>query len=257
MKILNIYNPFHAPVFFVEQCDSTQTLARSLLAEKPASGTVVTSAFQSKGRGRGTNRQWKAAPGENLLFTVALRYENIAAIPPAFTLRLGLAVAEAISQFAPALEKLVAVKWPNDVMIGSRKVSGILAENDGSYVLSGIGINLNQLNFPEELSKKAVSIRQALSEQICGEVSFMESRNLLEKILPSLQHVLSSAMNDKWNDLLQKRLYKKGEPVSFIPGQADSTEKVEGVLQGIGANGELLIKIGTETKSFITGELSY
>jgi biotin-(acetyl-CoA carboxylase) ligase len=52
-------------------------------------------------------------------------------------------------------------------------------------------------------------------------------------------------------------LYKRGETVSFVPGQADSSEKVEGILQGIGPNGELLIKTETEIKSFVTGELSF
>jgi BirA family biotin operon repressor/biotin-[acetyl-CoA-carboxylase] ligase len=257
MKLLNIDNPFSAPVFFVEECDSTQIEARNLLAEKPPAGTVVTAAFQSKGRGRGTNRLWKAQAGENLLFTIVFPYENVSAIPKAFTLRVGLAVAEAISNFAPALEKRIRVKWPNDVMIGSKKVCGILAENDGKYILTGIGINLNQFEFPEEIKQKAVSIRQALCEEISAESSALESSKLLEKILPCLQKYVSADADNVWNAALQERLYKRGETVSFIPGQADSSEKVEGILQGIGANGELLIKTETEIKSFVTGELSF
>jgi biotin-(acetyl-CoA carboxylase) ligase len=72
-----------------------------------------------------------------------------------------------------------------------------------------------------------------------------------------LQKKLSPAMNDEWNAALQKKLYKRGKQISFIPGQADSKEKIEGTLEGIGADGELLIKVGTEIKSFITGEFEY
>ncbi|MDR2900140.1 MAG: biotin--[acetyl-CoA-carboxylase] ligase [Treponema sp.] len=257
MQILNVNNPYQAPVFFVEQCDSTQLEARSLIAKNPMSGTVVVTNYQAKGRGRGTARLWKAEAGENLLFTIMFHYENFGAIPRAFTLRIGLAVAEAIADFVPALKNHITVKWPNDVMIGSRKVCGILAENVGSYILTGIGINVNQLEFPEEINKKAVSIRQALSEKQSGTVPVFETHTLLETILPHLQKKLSSSTDNKWNAVLQERLYKRGELVSFVPGQVDSKGKVEGVLEGIGSGGELLINTGTEIKTFITGELEY
>jgi BirA family biotin operon repressor/biotin-[acetyl-CoA-carboxylase] ligase len=257
MQILNLDNPFHAPIYFIEQCDSTQNVARNILAEKPITGTVITTAYQNKGRGRGANRQWKSEAGESLLFTIMFQYKNITDFPKAFTIRIGLAVAEAISQFAPELEKHITVKWPNDVMIGSRKVCGILAENDGKYILTGIGINVNQQEFPEEICKKAVSVWQAMSEEKKSIAPFLESHHLLEKILPCLQTFLSSSMDNEWNAILQKILYKRGEAVSFIPGQADSKEKILGTLEGVAAEGELLIKIGTEIKSYITGELAY
>jgi BirA family biotin operon repressor/biotin-[acetyl-CoA-carboxylase] ligase len=257
MQILNINNPYQAPVFFLEECDSTQLVARDLIVENPMSGTIVITDYQSKGRGRGTARLWKAQSGESLLFTIMFHYENLNAIPKAFTLRIGLAVAEAIAEFVPALKNHIKVKWPTDVMIGSKKVCGILAENDGKYILTGIGINLNQLEFPLEINHKAVSIRQALSEHQNDVPSILDANNLLETILPHLQEKLAPSMNDEWNNLLQKKLYKQGESVSFVPGQADSKEKIEGILHGIGENGELLIKSGTDIKSYITGELSF
>ncbi len=257
MQILNLNNPYQAPVYFVEHCDSTQSTARNLIPNAPLSGTVVTASYQNKGRGRGTNRLWTAKSGENLLFTVMFHYESVTAIPKAFTLRTGLAAAEAIAEFVPALNALISVKWPNDVMIGSRKVCGILAENDGKYIITGIGINVNQLKFPEEISRKAVSVRQALLELQGGIPPVFDTRGLLEQILPRLQTYLSSSMDDQWNALLQKRIYRRGENVAFIPGQAGSAKKIEGILEGIGPDGELLIKTGTKIQSFITGELEH
>jgi BirA family biotin operon repressor/biotin-[acetyl-CoA-carboxylase] ligase len=257
MKILNIDNPYQAPIYFVEQCDSTQIVARNIIAEKPLTGTVIVTNYQDKGRGRGTNRLWKAQAGESLLFTILFRCESLTAIPKAFPLRIGLAVAEAIADFVPALEKHISVKWPNDVMIDSRKVCGILAENDGTYILAGIGINVNQQEFPPEINKKAVSIQQAYHDLCGGDVFTFDNYLLLEKILPCAKKYLSLTMDDEWNVLLQKRLYKRGEKISFIPGQADSHEKIGGLLHGIGQNGELLIQTETEIHSYITGELAY
>lgn len=257
MRILHINNPYQAPVYFVDHCESTQTLARNLISTKPVTGTVITAAYQNKGRGRGTNRLWSSAAGESLLFTVMFQYENMSAVPKAFTLRIGLAVAEAVSEFVPGLKNHVTVKWPNDVMIGSRKVCGILAENDGRYILTGIGVNVNQLEFSAEISGKAVSIRQALGEQQNETIPAFDNHILLEKNLFGLQKYLSSSMDKEWNSILRQKLYKRGESISFIPGQADSRQKVEGILEGIGPDGDLLIKTGPEIKSYITGELEY
>ncbi len=257
MQNLNLKNPFQAPVYFTEHCDSTQTAARELLRESPVTGTVVTAAYQDKGRGRGINRLWTARPGENLLFTIIFHYEHMGAVPGGFTLRTGLAVAEAIAEFVPALDASITVKWPNDVMIGSRKVCGILAENDGRYILTGIGVNLNQLEFPSDIRRKAISIRQALQEIDDIEPPVLDSRILLEHILPRLKTYLADQMNAQWKSMQEKRLYKKGEPVSFIPGQAGSAAKVEGILEGIGPEGELLIRTGAGIERFITGELEY
>ena len=257
MQILNLENPFHAPVFYVDRCGSTQNLAKALLPENPAPGTVITANYQDSGRGRGTNRLWSAKPGENLLFTIILRYEKITAIPRGLTLRTGLGVACGVLDFVPALAGHVAVKWPNDVMIDGRKICGILAESNGTYVYTGIGVNTNQLDFPPEIEKKAVSIRRALQDNTGQPSPELDKNRLLESILSGLHKYLSPEMDTQWKPLLESKLFRKGETVLFVPGQAGAGDQVEGILEGIGDDGELLIRTDQGIRSFITGELKY
>jgi BirA family biotin operon repressor/biotin-[acetyl-CoA-carboxylase] ligase len=223
---------------------------------------VILSDFQEAGRGR-IGRPWKADRGKNLFFTLLLRHTDYEAIPKALTLKTGLVIAQAIEEFieslALSLQEEVRVKWPNDIMIGKQKTAGILTEGDGKRTYIGVGINVAQTQFPESLRRKATSI--ALS---CNSGSGMRSLApedrfiLLEKILAGLfKEITPPEVGDEWRMRLLDRLYMRNRIVRFIPGPADSPVVVEGLLQGIGPLGELLIvpKGKTEPVSFITGEL--
>jgi BirA family biotin operon repressor/biotin-[acetyl-CoA-carboxylase] ligase len=196
-------------------------------------------------------RPWTSEKGKNLLFTILLRFGDIASIPEALTLRTGLAVSLAIEDFAPSLAASLYVKWPNDVMIGSRKAAGILTETDGQNVFIGVGVNVAQKEFPGEYRSKAVSIIQ-VSPVIDEDSRFA----LLEKILFRLHEETEKGRTD-WRERLLKRLYKLGETVSFAEGAADSERLVTGKISGIGQGGELLIIPCGEKKerAFVTGEL--
>jgi BirA family biotin operon repressor/biotin-[acetyl-CoA-carboxylase] ligase len=251
--------------------------ARRLAAEGAPHGTVIAADFQEAGRGRTGGRSWLGDAGDNLFFTVLLRYGSFASIPAALTLRTGLAVSLAIEDLVPPLAGLVRIKWPNDVLIllpgGARKTAGILCESDGSAVFIGIGVNIRQKEFPPAFRHKATSLNLSLGElslEGLGDSRFA----LLELILDRLRRELEGAENpgpdisaggekgpvlcpgDTWRERLEKRLYMKGEPVRFIAGGADSGLLVEGLLWGAGPGGELLILCpGGEERSFITGEL--
>ncbi len=258
MKKISVDNPFSAPVFYLETTASTMLDARTLASQNEPHGTVVVADVQEAGRGRIANRPWKAEKGQNLLFTILLRYSGIASIPPALTLRTGLALSLAIEDFAPALKDRLRVKWPNDVMIPPLgKTAGILTEGDGKTVYIGIGVNVGQREFPEDIRNKAASIALALGRTASLEP---DSRfRLLEAFLNRLHAELEepSQQSGNWRERLGERLYMKGQPVRFIPGAAESGRVVEGLLWGIGPGGELLLKgqDGTEPESFITGEL--
>jgi BirA family biotin operon repressor/biotin-[acetyl-CoA-carboxylase] ligase len=282
MNDIALNNPFSAPVFHRETTDSTMLDARTLDAHGAAHGTVIIADVQELGRGR-ASRPWDAPRGQSLLFTILLRYPGIAAIPPALTLRTGLALSLAIEDFAPALKGLVQVKWPNDVMIGPRengpakKVSGILTEGDGETVYVGIGVNVAQTEFPESIRRKAVSIAlvlQAAAETapreppvapplppvlpapaLAGKLLPDARFRLLESFLGRFHRELSGG--DGWRERLDARLYMRDRRVRFIAGGAGSGQTVEGQLRGIGPGGEILIQSenAAEARAFITGEL--
>jgi len=257
MKSLDLYNPFNAPVYYIDTVSSTMDVSRRLAEEDQPHGTVIIADFQESGRGRGQdqgqNRTWEMQSGVNLPFTVLLRFSGIKEIPPALTLRTGLAVSYSIEDFTPSLRGNVKVKWPNDIMIDSKKAVGILCEADGGNVHVGIGINVAQMDFPAHLQEKATSIALASGENI----SIMSRFVLLEKILLRIYDELETDAGENWKSRLDERLYKKDENVLFIDGAVSSGKEVKGRLCGIGDNGELLVipKDKKEPQSFITGEL--
>jgi BirA family biotin operon repressor/biotin-[acetyl-CoA-carboxylase] ligase len=283
MQVEAVLNPFGAPIYYHETLSSTMDESRILSARGEPHGTVVVADYQEAGRGR-IGRPWKADRGKNLFFTILLRYPAISSIPQALTLRTGLALSLAIEDFAPELRDAVKVKWPNDIMIDSRKAVGILTETDGKTVYIGIGVNVAQTEFPEALRAKATSIllaRQArlsrssraesgaalssgaapcpdaaLSPNALPGFDAAETRFiLLEKILAQLYGELSSG--EPWRPRLEERLYMKGRPVRFIAGGADSGCLVEGTLAGIGEGGEILIipEGQPQAYAYVTGEL--
>jgi len=255
MTILKIKNPFNAPVYHEETVESTMDISRRLALSGEPHGAVITADFQEKGRGRLRGRIWQMERKMSLPFTVLLRFERIEDIPSALSLRTGLALLLAVEDFVPSLAGRLKIKWPNDILCGSKKMAGILCEADGGVVHTGIGINFAQKEFPEYLAGKATSIQLASGADIDPEKRFC----LLEKILLYLYDELENKKADGWKCRLEQRLYKKNESVIFIEGAADSENKIKGRLTGIGESGELfIIPDGeTEERSFFTGELFF
>ena len=128
------------PYRYVALCASTQ---RELSAADPE-GAVVATGHQTEGRGR-LGRSWTDAPGTGLLFSLLLTPTVPAGRLPELTVLAAQAVAEAIG---PGAE----VKEPNDVLLGGRKVAGVLGEASEGRVVLGIGVNANQT--PEELPEE-------------------------------------------------------------------------------------------------------
>ena len=146
---------FGEPRYHHELIDSTNERARELVEEGAASGTVVTAAEQSAGRGR-HGRHWTAPAGKALLFSAILRPLSIR--HRLLPLAVPLAVAEA-AEAVGAGE--CGVKWPNDVWIGERKLAGVLIEaRPPEWAVIGVGLNvaIGPDEFPEELRDTATSI---------------------------------------------------------------------------------------------------
>ena len=115
------------------EVDSTNRLAADLARAGAADGLVVGADHQTAGRGR-RGRTWESPDGSGLLVSVVLW-----PVPPLVTLAAGLAAAEACDRVASVS---TALKWPNDVLLGGRKVGGILSEQVGDAAVVGLGLNL-------------------------------------------------------------------------------------------------------------------
>jgi BirA family biotin operon repressor/biotin-[acetyl-CoA-carboxylase] ligase len=141
------------PYRFVEECASTQRL----LDADEAEGTTVATDLQTHGRGR-LGRTWEAPAGRALLFSVLLRPQPPMALWPELSLVAGDAVAAALREQAGVAAEL---SHPNDVVIGRRKVAGILPEASTGRVVLGVGVNVNQIaeELPEDTAKPPTSLR--------------------------------------------------------------------------------------------------
>jgi BirA family transcriptional regulator, biotin operon repressor / biotin---[acetyl-CoA-carboxylase] ligase len=211
--------------------DSTMHEAVRLAQAGCASGTAVLAEEQTAGHGR-FGRPWHSARGEGLYVSVVLRLDAAPADLPVVTLALGLAVADAISS---AVSVACDLRWPNDVLIGEKKVAGILTELHGGAVVAGVGINVNQTAFPEELASIATSLRIA-----SGKAQPLDS--LLDLLLSKIGEHTALLCSDGREPVL--RLFS--EASSYVRGRRVTVElpdgEIEGVTDGLDSSGFLLLR---------------
>ena len=149
---------------YFESVETTMTIARAFAARGLPTGTLVLAEEQTAGRGR-RGRTFASPPGENLYFTLILRLTHpmVRALP----LALPLAVCEGVRAAGPDAR----IKWPNDIWVGSRKLSGMLVDletRDGEYLaFPGVGINVNgDPRLIEGLEDTATSIAVELGHPV-------------------------------------------------------------------------------------------
>ena len=133
-------------VLWRAEVSSTNDELRILAEQGMGAGLVLVGEDQKAGRGR-RGAAWFSPKGDGLAFSVLLRPGADKGLWHRLSLVAGLAVAEAVEKFGVIAE----VKWPNDVLVGGRKLAGILVEAGKDFVIVGIGINANAVDFPEGL----------------------------------------------------------------------------------------------------------
>jgi BirA family biotin operon repressor/biotin-[acetyl-CoA-carboxylase] ligase len=139
---------------------STNDEAAALARAGAPHGTVVTALAQTQGRGR-QGRAWFSPPGDNLYLSMVLRLGLPPAAVPPVTLAAGVAVVEAVN----SLGVTASLEWPNDVVVAGKKIAGILTETSTrgghtEFVVVGVGLNVNTIDFPGDLEPIATSVRR-------------------------------------------------------------------------------------------------
>lgn len=145
-----------------DEVDSTQNVAHRLVREGSPEGTLVLAERQTSGRGR-LGRQWHSPKGKGIYMSLVVKPAIPIHLMPHLTLLSAVALCRAIRVRIPGLSP--GIKWPNDLLIGGKKISGILmessAENEAlQYIVAGVGISCNLLpeDYPEELKDRATSL---------------------------------------------------------------------------------------------------
>jgi len=159
--------PFH----YLEKTESTNTILKQTPSDELLHGTVLLADEQCAGRGQ-KKRKWISEPGKNLTFTIAL-FPPLPDPPGRLTLLSLIAGYGIVKALRARFRGDYYLKWPNDIMIGQRKLGGILTETIfyGSQldrVLIGIGLNVNQKQFPADLGQ-ACSLAGETGSEICRE----------------------------------------------------------------------------------------
>ena len=223
-----------------ESVGSTNDELRKLAEAGTPEGLVVLAEKQTEGRGR-RGAAWFSPPGESLAFSVLLRPVEPKALWPRLALATGLAVAGALEEHLP----LVGIKWPNDVWVHGKKIAGILVEAGRDFVVVGIGLNVNSLSFPPEVSDTATSL--AL-ETGCS----VPRPDVLAAIIRHLsirRHQIGTDFSEVI-DSINVRCVLSGKDVRLFTPTGLRTGKVE----GINAQGELLFRTDLGLESLMQAD---
>lgn len=142
---------------FLEKTPSTNTFLKEICKEGGTHGLVVYTWNQMSGYGR-RGKFWHSESDSNIAFSIALKPPPNADMP--MSIVAGVAVRNAVLAFiAPKATLKIGIKWPNDIMVLNRKLCGISCEGVGNFLVLGIGINVNNTEFPGDLSRTATSLR--------------------------------------------------------------------------------------------------
>lgn len=232
--------------------DSTQAVAHRLAQQGEPEGAVVIAEQQSGGRGR-WGRSFFSPPG-GLWFSLILRPPLQPQAALTLTLMAGVAVAEAIRALGP-LD--VALKWPNDLLMGGRKVAGMLGEMIAEvdvlrYVVLGIGVNVNvkASAFPPDLKDIATSLSHELGREVSRSDFLCRVLEHFENHYSLLLGRGPRAVLDAWRSLPN------------MLGSTVSAETPEGLVQGVALDiddqGALLVQTGSgETVRVLAGDVHF
>jgi len=178
---------------------------------------VVVADEQTAGQGR-YGRAWHSEPGSGLYCSIVLRPSLAPNDLPVVTLALGLAAAHAIQETAHLTCDL---RWPNDVLIDSKKCAGILTQMEGAAIIAGIGINVNQTKFPDELSNIATSLCIASGRTHSREV-------LLGELLLKIDHYCALLEREGRRPILDRF----ARASSFVSGRRVEVDLGNGAVRG-------------------------
>jgi BirA family biotin operon repressor/biotin-[acetyl-CoA-carboxylase] ligase len=207
-----------------KEVTSTNEVARQYLEE----GTVIVADTQTRGRGRHA-REWHSPEG-GLWCSLVVKHEPA----PVLNLAAALAVSKAFEHFGLKTK----LKWPNDVHIDQRKICGILSETEGDYIIVGVGVNLNNEEFPEDIP---------------GTSYFMETGNVVDKMefLKEFVETFYTVIQDEFLNEYRKYSSTIGSTVMVRNGR-----EITGTAVDIDEKGRLILKLenGKEMKIY-SGEI--
>ncbi|MBK7358146.1 MAG: biotin--[acetyl-CoA-carboxylase] ligase [Saprospiraceae bacterium] len=243
---------FEFPHIYEYQIDSTNRLASDLLSKtNPEHGFLVITDYQTDGKGQ-YGRFWQSTAGQNILASFII-YPHHVELEQIFRLHLASSLAIVDSLEPYSLPRL-RIKWPNDIYSGNRKIAGILIQNNikagkiqGSVV--GIGINVNQTEFPESLNASSIQLETG---------KFVSRESLVIKLRQELLRNIQETDEAVWDHMLKRYnelLYLKGNSTEFILFDGNT---LQGIIQEVDPSGMIiLLDNQQQRREFKFGEIKY
>lgn len=237
-------------IYYFDSIDSTNTKAKELAEEGHPSGTLVVADRQTAGKGR-RGRSWESPTGIGIFMTLMLKPEINPNHASMLTLVAAMATTRAIRRVTgvPAM-----IKWPNDIVMNGKKVCGILTEMSAQFdyinhIVIGIGINVHNEDFPEEIAQTASSLYLESGQHI-------HRASLIEAFLEEFEDVYAEYLKTEDMEGLMKEydamLVNRGRQVRVL----DPKEPFEGKAMGITKKGELIVDTWESRKLVSSGEVS-
>lgn len=238
-------------VLYFDTIDSTNTKAQELAEKGYPSGTLVVADKQESGKGR-RGRSWVSPSGTGIFMTLMIKPDINPNNASMLTLVAALAVAKAITSVTG---EEALIKWPNDIVVNSKKVCGILTEMNAQFdyinhIVVGIGINVHNESFPEEISQMASSLMiEAGGKRFHRAQIIAETMSYFEQYYDTFLKTQDlSALVREYDELLVNR----NKSVRVL----DPKEPFDGKAMGITPRGELIVDTWESRKLVSSGEVS-
>lgn len=238
-------------VLYFDTIDSTNTKAQELAEKGYPSGTLVVADKQESGKGR-RGRSWVSPSGTGIFMTLMIKPDINPNNASMLTLVAALAVAKAITSVTG---EEAMIKWPNDIVVNSKKVCGILTEMNAQFdyikhIVVGIGINVHNESFPEEISQMASSLMiEAGGKRFHRAQIIAETMSYFEQYYDTFLKTQDlSALVREYDELLVNR----NKSVRVL----DPKEPFDGKAMGITPKGELIVDTWESRKLVSSGEVS-
>ena len=238
-------------LLYFDETDSTNTAAKRAAEEGAPHGTLAVADYQSMGKGR-RGRSWDAPHGVGIWMSIMCRPRLHPSCASMLTLVAALAVADGIQKTCGLTAQ---IKWPNDIVVNGKKVCGILTEMSTeleciNYVVTGIGINANTEEFPEEIRQVATSLFLETGKRI-------RRSEVISAVMASYERYYALFMeHENMKGLLEEynsRLANLDNQVRVLAPENEYT----GTALGIDEMGELLVKKENgEVTKVLSGEVS-
>lgn len=238
-------------VLYFDTIDSTNTKAQELAEKGYQSGTLVVADKQESGKGR-RGRSWVSPSGTGIFMTLMIKPDINPNNASMLTLVAALAVAKAITSVTG---EEALIKWPNDIVVNGKKVCGILTEMNAQFdyinhIVVGIGINVHNESFPEEISQMASSLTIE-----AGGKRFHRAQIIAETMAYFEQYYDTFLKTQDLSALVReydKLLVNRNKSVRVL----DPKEPFDGKAMGITPKGELIVDTWESRKLVSSGEVS-